>query len=1030
MNFKGLLPIIFFILWPFLVRAQDSRFIIRQYTSAEGLPQNSVKSIALDSSSFVWLTTEGGLVRYDGRNFLTFNHSTMPEINGDRFQSLFYDFNFNLLATNDYGSLIIIKNNKPEVVPSPSHPLPGALYMQGAFPDFQKYYTILDNKKRGRYVNWAGYPANIAPVNNDEFLISEKNFIYKYKGAKIIDSIYTGNISGELFMLDSVIFLKYKGGCSRYNPLTNRFTECIITGKSHELLFHSGNKILWNYKSKHAHVKEGEDLYEITTSKHGDSILISKILSPLPDNCKITSVVYQPETSSYFIGTDTRGLFIYKLKVIHNLPSTGDLATENNSFYSQAVIDSHQVFTTYGLIIGLDTSYQIQQSSFNYEALHFSKKNKIYFSIRDSLYYQKAGASKNMINLGIETGLVSCYYEEEDTIFFGSGYGFGIVTNDHASMIISKSKVDINARPIQLLKDKNGIIWVATCSGLIKYSGLFSKAETINGIENICFRSLFNWGDYIFAGSYGNGYYLISNNKVVKMPIDKKSRMAQIHSFQVDVNNFLWFSTNNGLFMTSLKEVLGYFNNQQSEIYYYLINQEDGIKNPEFNGGCSPSVVRLKNGYFSYPSFGGLVWFNPDSIHPIFPADKIFFENLRIDQSEVNQLANIHLEPDFTSLSVDITVPYWGKPENLSVEYRLNNSKTKWEKLEPEEKRIRFGNLPSGTHKLEVRVRKGFGKDDFFYQQLTFVVDPHFYEKGWIQLLAFVGLAGLTLLLFRLYNKSILRKNQLLEKNIDERTIELKESNELLHSNLLKLQESEEELSSALTLRDKLMSIISHDLITPVRFITMSSRLARSEAKTNPKEELMEVLREIEATTIRIHDNAQNVLDWIRFQSKGMKAVKSNVAIHDLVEEVVVLYKPIAEASQITISNLTPEEDIIISDPQILKIVIQNILNNAVKFTKSGEITVDSVTKGKDYRIRVTDTGPGFSEAAMESIRQLSSGEQFRPFTTDSSEDGTHLGFQIIYELLRFLNGNFQITSNSKGSTVEITLFNCLQEVV
>jgi signal transduction histidine kinase len=189
-------------------------------------------------------------------------------------------------------------------------------------------------------------------------------------------------------------------------------------------------------------------------------------------------------------------------------------------------------------------------------------------------------------------------------------------------------------------------------------------------------------------------------------------------------------------------------------------------------------------------------------------------------------------------------------------------------------------------------------------------------------------------------------------------------------------------------------------------------------------------LREIEATTIRIHDNAQNVLDWIRFQSKGMKAVKSNVAIHDLVEEVVVLYKPIAEASQITISNLTPEEDIIISDPQILKIVIQNILNNAVKFTKSGEITVDSVTKGKDYRIRVTDTGPGFSEAAMESIRQLSSGEQFRPFTTDSSEDGTHLGFQIIYELLRFLNGNFQITSNSKGSTVEITLFNCLQEVV
>jgi signal transduction histidine kinase len=159
-----------------------------------------------------------------------------------------------------------------------------------------------------------------------------------------------------------------------------------------------------------------------------------------------------------------------------------------------------------------------------------------------------------------------------------------------------------------------------------------------------------------------------------------------------------------------------------------------------------------------------------------------------------------------------------------------------------------------------------------------------------------------------------------------------------------------------------------------------------------------------------------------------MKAVKSNVAIHDLIEEVVVLYKPIAEAGQTAISNLSPEEDIIISDPQILKIVIQNILNNAVKFTKSGNISIVSVTKGKDYRIQVIDTGPGFSEAAMESIRQLRSGEPFRPFTTDSSEDGTHLGFQIIHELLRFLNGDFQITSNSNGSTVEITLYNCLQE--
>ena len=226
------------------------------------------------------------------------------------------------------------------------------------------------------------------------------------------------------------------------------------------------------------------------------------------------------------------------------------------------------------------------------------------------------------------------------------------------------------------------------------------------------------------------------------------------------------------------------------------------------------------------------------------------------------------------------------------------------------------------------------------------------------------------------------------------------------------------------------MSIISHDLVTPIRYISISSRLAQQNAATSPREELLEVLTEIEATTMRIHDNAQNVLHWIRFQSKGMTSVKSNVAIHDLIDEVVVLYQPIANAGQVKIHNITPEEDILISDPRILKIVIQNILNNSVKFTRNGQIAITSGIRGKDYRIFVTDTGPGFSEAALESIRLIRSSDPVNSFSSDMSDDGTHLGYQIIYEMIRFLHGDFVITSTPAGSTVEIILYNCLQETL
>src|SRR5436190_14901109 len=117
MKCKGILPALLLFVCLAPLAAQDSNYLIRQYTSAEGLPQNSVKSIALDSSSFVWFTTEGGLVRYDGEDFMVFNHTSMPEIDGDRFRELFLDYNGNLLTTNNYNTLVKISKNRPQVVP-------------------------------------------------------------------------------------------------------------------------------------------------------------------------------------------------------------------------------------------------------------------------------------------------------------------------------------------------------------------------------------------------------------------------------------------------------------------------------------------------------------------------------------------------------------------------------------------------------------------------------------------------------------------------------------------------------------------------------------------------------------------------------------------------------------------------------------------------------------------------------------------------------------------------------------------------
>jgi signal transduction histidine kinase len=104
-------------------------------------------------------------------------------------------------------------------------------------------------------------------------------------------------------------------------------------------------------------------------------------------------------------------------------------------------------------------------------------------------------------------------------------------------------------------------------------------------------------------------------------------------------------------------------------------------------------------------------------------------------------------------------------------------------------------------------------------------------------------------------------------------------------------------------------------------------------------------------------------------------------------------------------------------------------LNNAVKFTKDGKISISSTIHNRDFHLLISDSGPGFSESALENIRQLRNTLKNSSFLANFSEEGTQLGYQIIIELLRFLNGDFMIHSTKdKGSSIEIVLYNCLQE--
>ena len=112
-----------------------------------------------------------------------------------------------------------------------------------------------------------------------------------------------------------------------------------------------------------------------------------------------------------------------------------------------------------------------------------------------------------------------------------------------------------------------------------------------------------------------------------------------------------------------------------------------------------------------------------------------------------------------------------------------------------------------------------------------FTVEKKFYEKTWFILLCgFIGVIFVAMVA-RLYAYNIKKKNIVLEENVKQRTIDLSKANEALQQSV--------------TVKDKLISIISHDIVTPLRFITMVARKGSAKSTTIKNENLRDVLHDL-----------------------------------------------------------------------------------------------------------------------------------------------------------------------------------------
>ena len=226
-----------------------------------------------------------------------------------------------------------------------------------------------------------------------------------------------------------------------------------------------------------------------------------------------------------------------------------------------------------------------------------------------------------------------------------------------------------------------------------------------------------------------------------------------------------------------------------------------------------------------------------------------------------------------------------------------------------------------------------------------------------------------------------------------------------------KLEESNE-------MKAQLFSIVSHDFRSPLASLRLFLDLL--EGGDLDQAEIKQLSQELKERMNMTFLFMDNLLEWAQSQLNGYQPNLINVNIHNAVEDSFNLFKKQAEIKQISLFNNISKDEEIMSDSNMIKLVLRNLLSNALKYTGNLGKVVIYVNRTPDkVNISVSDTGVGISEDMQQdlySIRRMNT-------AGTADEPGTGLGLMLCKEFIEKNGGSIWVESElGKGSTFSFSI--------
>lgn len=1049
------LPILFVLLFACVLGATSQKNELSQinkYTNDAGLASNFVYQIVQDSKGFIWIGTEEGLSKFDGKNFTEFTtKSGRYAISHNRAQTLMTAPDGNIwIGTSDGINIYDYKMDSIIQVKTNTAPLK-LVYNDITYLTTNKINTITWIGTYGNGIHFFDWktkkfarfrlpklpniqePLLVMSILEDDnhrlWMGTQNNGLYMYHlENNTYEHFSLNNQSSNINVVyqDSYrrLWIGTNKGLYILNETTNRFESVLFPA---ELTASSISEIKEDNQGK---LWFGTDLFLMNLSARAFSKtekfqykIFNNGESSFMLNCpSITSILADKE-NNIWIGTVWGGvnmlqgkqlkfkLFTQEPDVPFSLPKTPITGIAKN-------MQGDILLTT-----NTKGIYKMNTSTFDFKKIDIASKYSGYdfqTILNDDKGNMWLGTFKNGVivldkngkeianivhnpenNQSLPNNDVRCLFQDKNRkIWIGTQRGIALFNpkNFRAEKII---KLNNNTGIRVIKEDEDGLMWIGTYgAGIVTFN---SNTNELNYNPTpyditIAYDIVIDRGN-VWIASHGQGIFMYNLKKKSGYVYSEKDGLTTnfIRSILLDKSGNVWTGTAKGI---------SKINPKTNEIQNF--NNQDGLQT---QGYYERSSLLLPDGQMIFGGYIGVNIFNPSDVTKNDRCPQVIFTKLSIFNQAISPSQGKHktsplkeniitsdkikLKHNQSVFTIEFIGLNYNAPQKIQYSYLLEGIDNQWNNI-GNQNSITFRNLNSGTYKLKVRASSPDGVwSNENIATITLIVKPPYWKSWWAYLLYIFILLAIFYFFWKYTTLKIKSENEL---KIERAKLEKEEE---LHQEKLQF-----------------FTNISHEFRTPLTLlIGPLEKLQVQETDEAKKANIKLMSRNARRLLVMVNQ----LLDFRKTERGKMNLNVKFTDIIAFVNEIMNSYDELKENKKIHF-EFKHTETVLMTwfDPEFIDKCLFNLLSNAFKFTPDGGKITVSVEKNKEnINISVTDNGKGISPNELTLI--------FNRFYTGKEhsnlQPGTGIGLHLTKNLVELHHGTISVESTPyKKTTFTISI--------